>query len=94
VAKNKSNTLIQPGQQYLLDRGIEHQDRHGRSLGHLSLNNGANIQVLLLAQGLATVLNIPPNIRYSKCYTQQSGLAITEGRGLWKLDQFQARAAS
>jgi endonuclease YncB( thermonuclease family) len=94
AAKDKLNTLVQPGQQYLLDRGIERQDRYDRSLGHLFLSNGENIQALLLAQGLATVLNIPPNIRYSKCYAQQSDRAITKGRGLWKLDQFQARAAS
>ena len=94
AARNKLNTLLKPGQQYLLDRGIERRDRHGRSLGHLFLGNGENIQALLLAGGLATVLNIPPNIRYSKCYTHQADRAITAGRGLWRLEQYQARAAN
>jgi len=77
---------------YPLKRGIEQRDRYGRSLGHLFLSDGTNLQALILAQGYATPLNLPPNLEYSDCYQQQAHKAIEAGLGLWKLEQYQPRS--
>lgn len=78
---------------YPLRRGVEQQDRYGRSLGHLFLTDGTNLQALILARGYATPLNVPPNLEFSDCYQQQANKAMESGLGLWKLEQYQASSA-
>ncbi len=85
--------LISPDHLYQLQYGIEQQDHHGRSLAHLFLTDGRNLQALLLAQGYATSLNIPPNLRYSECYQQQVQAAIQAKLGIWNLKQYQPISA-
>jgi micrococcal nuclease len=79
---------------YSLDYGVERQDRHGRMLGHLFRNDGTNLQAMLLAQGYATPLNIPPNINYADCYAQQTRQAQKARLGVWKLPRNQAISSS
>ncbi len=79
---------------YALKYGIERHDRHGRNLGHLFLEDGSNIQAMLLSQGYATPLNIPPNLYFSDCYDQQAALAMNAKLGIWKLEQYQSTAAN
>lgn len=88
-ARNFLKDLLNSRELYLLKRGIEQRDRYGRSLGHLFLTDGTNLQALILAQGYATPLNVPPNLEFSDCYQQQTNKAIEAGLGLWKLKQYQ-----
>lgn len=86
--------LVQRKRLYPLKYGIERHDRHGRRLGHLFLEDGINIQAMLLAQRYATPLNIPPNLYFSDCYDQQAALAMNAKIGIWKLEQYQSTAAN
>ena len=85
--------LLNRREVYRLSYGVQKQDRHGRSLGHLFLGDGRNLQALLLSGGYATPLNIPPNIDFADCYKQQVNKAVEARRGLWKLQQYQTIAA-
>ncbi len=86
--------LIDPERLYPLIYGIEQQDRYARSLGHLFLEDGQNVQAMLLARGLATPLNIPPNLYYSDCYQYHTNLAIKAKLGIWSLRQYQPMAST
>lgn len=66
----------------------ERRDRHGRTLGHLFLDNGENIQASLLAEGLAMPLFIPPSVHYANCYADVAARARDNRKGLWSLPDY------
>jgi endonuclease YncB( thermonuclease family) len=94
VARDFLRGLLVRGHKYILSYGIERQDRHGRTLGHLFRENGHNLQTEILARGYATPLNIPPNILFANCYRKKTNVAISNKLGLWKLKQYQERPAN
>lgn len=75
---------------YLL-YGKERFDRHGRTLAHLYLKNGTNVQAEILSLGLAMPLRIPPNLSKQDCYTSASQLAKMNKSGLWSLARYQTK---
>lgn len=75
----------------LLQAGREHRDHYGRLLAHVFLEDGTNLAVQLLQQGLATTLVVPPNTWGHDCYQQLEDLARIEGLGLWGLDSHQTK---
>ncbi|OGT32948.1 MAG: hypothetical protein A2W28_01320 [Gammaproteobacteria bacterium RBG_16_51_14] len=67
----------------------EHFDRYNRTLAHLFLPDATNVQAALLYEGMATPLTIPPNLQFTDCYQQKTGIAIQRRQGLWSLPQYQ-----
>ena len=67
----------------------ERFDTYQRTLGHIFLPDGTNIESLILARGLATPLVIPPNLGFLDCYRMQAQTAIDQRIGIWKLPQYQ-----
>ena len=92
-ARDFLRALLSQSGAYPVVFGSETHDHHGRLLAHLFLGNGDNVQALLLLEGYATTLNIPPNISFSDCYDQQQAIARNSSRGLWALAQYQPLAA-
>jgi endonuclease YncB( thermonuclease family) len=72
----------------------EKHDRHGRTLAHLFLADGRNVQAELLRAGLALPLILPPNLRYLDCYQSAAAAARAEWRGLWSNPALQPKPAS
>ena len=87
-ARDRLVNLIERKQVYL-EYDKERFDRHGRTLAHLYLVNGANVQAILLAEGQAIPLTIPPNLKNHDCYEFTSELAKRNKKGLWKLATYQ-----
>ena len=69
--------------------GAEHNDNYGRVLAHIFLEDGSNLQAMLLQQGLAINIAIPPNIWQQKCYQSLETSARKKQQGLWKNKYFQ-----
>lgn len=67
----------------------ERTDRYGRTLAHLFLPDGTNVQSLLLERGLATTLAIPPNLAFAECYATVATRARSQRSGLWAYRQYQ-----
>lgn len=63
----------------------ERKDHYGRLLAHLYLMDGRSIEALLLADGLAQQLVVPPNSWQSGCYQQVEHQARTHHVGIWRL---------
>lgn len=82
--------LLSTNKNLQLQYDKERKDHYGRTLAHLFLHDGTNIQSLLLKFGLATPLTIPPNIDYLDCYQASAEYARNKQIGLWALKQYQA----
>lgn len=68
--------------------GKKRLDKHGRTLAHLYLNNGLNIQAEMLKKGLAMPLRIAPNLSLIDCYATSALSAKKESLGLWAMDRY------
>jgi micrococcal nuclease len=65
----------------------ERQDRYRRTLAHLFTPDGQSITALLLAQGLATGLTIPPNDWNVDCYRDAEREAALKRLNIWSLPE-------
>lgn len=81
------------GQAVTLIPGIEERDRHGRLLAYLILADGRDAQELLLREGLAALVAIPPNLRFLARYQAAAEQARRPRRGIWGDPHFAAREA-
>lgn len=81
-------SLLYGHKHLLLKFDSQHFDRYKRTLAHLFLPDGKNIQASLLAEGLATPLTIPPNLYFLDCYLHHSNQAMSSQLGLWSLEQY------
>ncbi len=66
-----------------LQYGSRRKDHYGRSLAHLFLRNGKDIQLIMLQQGLASALMIPPDTLFARCYRHAERQARHLHKGLW-----------
>jgi endonuclease YncB( thermonuclease family) len=72
-----------------LQYGKQTRDHYGRLLAHGFLDDGTNVAVRLLEQGMATALVVPPNTWTRACYAAIETTARQEQRGLWALPDYQ-----
>jgi len=84
-------SMLSPSMRVQIVYDRERHDRYNRTLAHLFLADGSNIQARLLASGYAAPLTIPPNLLYLGCYSEKSGQAIRNKQGLWKLAEYTVR---
>ena len=77
----------------LLQYGRQEHDHYGRLLAHAFLEDGDNVAVHLLQQGLATTLVVPPNSWGADCYQLVENEARLDRKGLWSLPDYQPQAA-
>jgi len=77
----------------LLQYGRQNHDHYGRLLAHAFLEDGDNVAVYLLQQGLATTLVVPPNSWGADCYQHVEDEARLDRKGLWALPVYQPQAA-
>lgn len=94
IAKAGLVELLNNQKSVHLTYGKQRFDRHKRTLAHLYLKNGLNIQAELLRQGLAMPLRIAPNLSLADCYNKASLSARHKNLGLWTLSQYQTQHVS
>jgi endonuclease YncB( thermonuclease family) len=71
------------GETVLLAGDAEPRDRYGRMLAYVWLADGTFWNALLVAEGYAQQLTIPPNVTYAGLFRRLVGEARREHRGLW-----------
>ncbi|MCK4706708.1 MAG: thermonuclease family protein, partial [Gammaproteobacteria bacterium] len=83
-ARDRLRSLLQEHNNHIkLIYGREKQDHYQRSLAHIFLADGSNLQAQLISDGLANAITIPPNDRYTRCYHQIEKKALCQKKGLW-----------
>jgi micrococcal nuclease len=63
--------------------GVESRDRYGRALVYLWLEDGRFFNGLLVLEGYAVPLTIPPNVEHADLLVRLSRRARAAQRGLW-----------
>lgn len=81
-ARNRLSGLIK-GQTLTLSHGRERQDHYGRWLVHARLPDGASVEEILLREGLAWAIAIPPNVDRLDSLLRAETEARAAGRGVW-----------
>ena len=75
--------LLRPGARVGVERDVEGRDRFGRTLVYLRLPDGRSFNELLVAEGFAVPLTIPPNVRHAERFRELARRARQRGAGLW-----------
>ncbi len=83
AARSYLKTRLPAGSEISLQLGKDKSDRYGRTLAHIFLQNGENIQAELLARGLASSITIPPNDSLTNCYLEIEQQARCHLQGIW-----------
>lgn len=68
--------------------GQDRKDRYGRLLAHPYLRDGSCISALLLDDGLAAHIVVPPNTWNARCYGEMERRARRSGKGIWQSRRF------
>jgi micrococcal nuclease len=79
------------GETVRLAGDAEPRDRYGRVLAYVWLEDGTFWNALLVAEGYAQQLTIPPNVTYAGLFRRLAAEARRNDRGLWAQDP-QARS--
>ncbi|HED34210.1 MAG TPA: thermonuclease family protein [Gammaproteobacteria bacterium] len=69
-------------------------DRYGRTLAHIFLPDGTNLQAWLIEQGHAIAFTTPPADRMSACYQAIEAIARQARRGIWQMSQYHLKRVS
>ena len=83
AAATRNRELVS-GQRVRLLGDVEAQDRFGRTLAYVyRVSDDAFVNAVLVRQGFARTLTIPPNVRHAADLERLAGQARRAGRGLW-----------
>jgi micrococcal nuclease len=75
--------LLRVGLRVGVERDAEARDRYGRTLIYLRLPDGRSFNELLVSQGFAVPLTIPPNVRHAERFHELARRARERQAGLW-----------
>ncbi|MGH2726808.1 MAG: thermonuclease family protein [Actinomycetota bacterium] len=86
-------SLLTLGRAVSLQLDVDERDRYGRLLAYVWLAEpttgddaearASMLNAMLVGEGYATVLTVPPNVAYVDLFVALQGEARTAGRGLW-----------
>lgn len=91
-ARTRLNRLVQ-GQRVQLRFEAQTEDHYGRLLAHVTLHDGTDVQALLLREGLAFLVAIPPDVGAVERYARIEHTARAAGRGVWRLAYYRPVSA-
>lgn len=66
-----------------LETDIDSLDRYGRTLSYVYLEDDTFINAVLVKEGYAVIMTIPPNVRYADLFYKLQVQAREHNRGLW-----------
>jgi endonuclease YncB( thermonuclease family) len=73
-----------------IETDIEKTDRYGRTLAYLMTENKENLNVALVAAGLAQMTIWPPNLNYVNDFIKAQQQAETARLGIWRRAEYAA----
>jgi len=78
--------VIKEGDTLLLEFDVDMYDKYDRVLAYAYFDDGEMVQDFLLSNGLAQVITIQPNVKYSVHFITAQQTAIENGIGIWNYD--------
>jgi micrococcal nuclease len=76
------STLI-AGKKVRLEYDVGHFDKYRRTLAYAYLKDGTFVNAMLVKNGYATVMTVPPNVKYADTFLKLERKARNKKRGLW-----------
>jgi micrococcal nuclease len=64
--------------------GVEERDRYGRLLAYVWLPDGRMVNEVMVEEGYAQPLTIPPNVEFADAFRAAARAARQAGLGLWQ----------
>lgn len=80
------------GQKIRLEGDSEAEDHYQRKLGYLFDEQGRNINLELVRNGLAMVSVFPPNLKYLSAFIEAQQQAESEHLGVWAYPEYAVKA--
>jgi micrococcal nuclease len=84
LAKNYVKSLVKKGSVVSIQFDAEKRDKYRRLLGYVYLPDGRMLNDVIIRNGYASPLTIPPNIKHRKRFLQSYRYARKHCLGLWK----------
>lgn len=82
-ASNFTKKLI--NNQYVkLEFDVQQRDKYGRLLAYVYLKDNRMLNKILLEEGYACIMTIPPNVKYADEFLKLQKTARENKKGLWK----------
>ena len=72
------------GRRVRLEYDVGHYDRYGRTLAYVYLEDGTFVNALLVMEGYASVMTVPPNVKYADTFLKLERRARNQNRGMWR----------
>lgn len=66
-----------------LEYDVERQDRYGRILAYVYLEDGTFLNAEIIKEGFGQIMTVPPNVKYSKLFLRLQQDARRKNKGLW-----------
>mgnify|MGYP001613012452 CR=1 FL=1 len=82
-AYNFTKGLVE-GKRVSLEFDVEKYDRYGRLLAYVYLKDGTFVNARIIEEGYASLMTIPPNVKYADSFLRLYQQARNSRRGLWK----------
>ncbi len=81
---SEANRKLVDGKTVRLEFDVQEQDRYGRLLAYVYLEEGTFVNAWLVENGYAVVMTIPPNVKHQELFLKLQREAREAKRGLWK----------
>lgn len=82
-ATQYAKSLLPIGSYVKLELDMQTHDRYGRLLAYVYLPDGVMLNTLLLKEGYAQVMTIPPNVKHKGLFIRLEKEAREKSKGLW-----------
>ncbi len=76
-------SVLHKGDTVFLEFDFAKYDRYGRSLAYVYLPDGRFLNDLIISSGYASLMTIPPNVKYKDLFLQSYQTAREKKIGLW-----------
>jgi len=80
----EANRKLVDGKTVRLEFDVQEQDRYGRLLAYVYLEDGTFVNAWLVENGYAAVMTVPPNVKHQGLFLTLQREAREAGRGLWR----------
>lgn len=81
-ASDYTKSLIE-GKNIRLEFDVEDRDKYNRLLAYVYLEDGRMLNEVLIGEGYAQLMTVPPNVKYSEKFVSLQKEARKEKKGLW-----------
>ena len=82
-ASDFAKGLLPPGRRVYYELGVDDTDPYGRALAYVWLHDGRFLNRVLVEQGYAQPLTIPPNVDFELLFRRAARRARRASLGLW-----------